>query len=58
MKPHLHGTGAHAGVAPAVDDVIVGVGIAMSVQFLQCIAQFSVQWHGAATVLALAGPVR
>ena len=31
MKPHLHRIGAHAGVAPAVDDVIVTVEIAMSV---------------------------
>ena len=31
VEPDPHGTGAHAGVALAVDDVILGVGIAMSV---------------------------
>jgi hypothetical protein len=39
MKPRLDGASAHAGIALAVDDVIVWVGIALDVQLPQSIAQ-------------------
>jgi hypothetical protein len=39
VEPHLHRTSAHTGIALAVDDVIAWVGIAVSVQLQQCIAQ-------------------